>query len=63
MQEVEIGKILRARREKLGLRQVEVAKVGGFQISRLSLIENAWVRPRPDEIQRIEDAINELATK
>jgi len=63
MEAKEVGKILRARREESGLRQVEVAKVGGLHISRLSLIENCWVRPRPDEIARIEDAINELAAK
>lgn len=63
MNKDEIGKDLRTRRVALGLRQVEVAKVGGLQISRLSLIENCWVRPRSDEITRIQKAIDELSKR
>ena len=58
----EIGSILKQRRKELGLRQVEVGKETGINISRLSLIENTWVRPRRQEVHRIEAALERLSS-
>lgn len=43
-------------REHHGFKQVEVALIAGLSQSRLSLIENGWVRPRSDEVERIKAA-------
>lgn len=57
----EIGLVLRKRREELGLRQVEVAKESGINPSRMSMIENTWIMPRFDEVDRIKAAMERLA--
>ncbi len=41
------GKNLKARRESLRLRQIEVAQRAGVDNALLSKIENGWVNPRP----------------
>ena len=48
-------------RKRFKLRQIAVAKAAGINQSRLSLIENNWVKPSPDEVKSIEDAILRLA--
>lgn len=48
---------LKLKRIKAGLKQVEVAKITGIDRSRLSLIENSWVDPKPEEVQKIKAVI------
>lgn len=48
---------LKLQRIKAGLKQVEVAKITGIDRARLSLIENSWVDPKPEEVQRIKAVI------
>jgi predicted transcriptional regulator len=57
------GKLQAGVRKSLGLRQVEVAKEAKIDRSRLSLIENEWIEPRPEEVVRIKDAIQKLTEK
>jgi transcriptional regulator with XRE-family HTH domain len=44
---------LKLQRMKAGLKQLEVAKFTGIDRSRLSLIENSWIEPKPEELQKI----------
>jgi predicted transcriptional regulator len=55
------GELRKKLRESLSLKQIAVAKAACISQSRLSLIENGWVDPSPDELARIEAAIKSLA--
>ena len=44
------GRAIRSLRKRAGLLQIELAKKSGVARSRLSLIENEWVRPRRHEL-------------
>lgn len=49
---------LKSKRIKTRLKQLEVAKLTGIDHSRLSLIENGWVDPKPEELRKIEAVIS-----
>ena len=49
---------LKLERIKAGLKQLEVFKATGIDRARLSLIENGWIEPRAEEIQKIKEAIS-----
>ncbi len=38
---------------KSGLKSLEVARLTGISVSRLSLLNNGWAEPRPDELERL----------
>ncbi len=48
---------VRLRRVERGERAVEVAMRAALHPSRLSVIENGWVSPRPDELKRLARAL------
>ncbi len=52
---------LKMERFKVGLRQVELAKLAGIDRSRLSMIENSWIDPKPEELQKIKAVISQYA--
>ena len=47
---VRCGRDIRRAREHAGLLQVELAKKSGISRSRMSLIENEWVKPHRHEL-------------
>lgn len=57
------GKVQAEVRKSLRLRQIEVAKEAQMDRSRLSLIENGWIEPKPRELARIQGAIQRLAER
>ena len=57
------GRVQAEVRKSLRLRQIEVAKEAQMDRSRLSLIENGWIEPKPQELARIQSAIQRLAEK
>jgi len=59
-QKMENGRKLKRFREYQGFKQVEISLISGISQSRLSLIENGWVRPRADEVERIKVAFEKL---
>ena len=44
---------------KTGMTQIELAKRAGIQRTRLNMILNGWLNPKPEEIQRIKDVLSE----
>lgn len=48
---------LKLRRLKAGLKQIEVFKLTNIDRSRLSLIENGWIDPKPEELKKIKAVI------
>ena len=48
---------LKLERIRIGLKQVELARLTGIDRSRLSMIENSWIAPKAEEIQKIKKAI------
>lgn len=44
------GRTIRSLRKRAGFLQIELAKKSGIDRSRLSLIENEWIRPRRHEL-------------
>ena len=48
---------LKLERIRIGLKQVELARLTGIDRSRLSMIENSWIDPKPEEIQKIKKVI------
>jgi transcriptional regulator with XRE-family HTH domain len=44
------GRTIRSLRKRAGLLQVELAKMSGVNRSRLSLIENEWLKPHRHEL-------------
>jgi len=57
------GKVQAQVRKSLRLKQLEVAAESGINRSRLSLIENGWIDPTPQEIAQIQSAIQRLAER
>jgi transcriptional regulator with XRE-family HTH domain len=57
------GKVQAQVRKSLRLKQLEVAAESGINRSRLSLIENGWIEPKPKELALIQSAIQRLAEK
>jgi transcriptional regulator with XRE-family HTH domain len=49
---------LKLRRMKAGLKQLQIFKETGIDRSRLSLIENGWIDPKPDELKKIQAVIS-----
>jgi len=49
---------LKLRRMKAGLKQLQIFKETGIDRSRLSLIENGWIDPKPEELKRIKAVIS-----
>ena len=47
-------KLARIKQNRL---QVAVAATAGIDVTRLNRIENGWVAPKPDEIERIAAAL------
>lgn len=47
------GMQLKLKRIRLRVRQIEVSRASGIATSRLSLIENGYVKPRADELMAI----------
>ena len=45
--------VFKLERIKSNLKALEVARKSGLNVSRLSLIENGWAEPRPDEIEKL----------
>ncbi len=56
-------KDLKLERIKAGLKQVEIAKITGIDRSRLSLIENCWIEPRPQELEKIKQVLSDHGKK
>lgn len=48
---------LKKERILAGVKQVYIAKVTGIDMSRLSLIMNDWIKPKPEELQKIKAVI------
>jgi len=57
------GKIQAQVRKSLRLKQLEVAAESGINRSRLSLIENGWIDPTPQELAQIQSAIQRLVQR
>lgn len=49
---------LKMERISAGLLQVEVFKATGIDRSRLSMIENGWIDPKPEELEKIKSVIS-----
>lgn len=58
----EIGESLRQARVVAGLKQGDVAQAAGLTPWRLLKIEKSLVRPTPEEVGSIKDAIKRLGT-
>ena len=52
---------LKLERIKTGLSQIELAKLAGIDRSRLSMIENSWIDPKPEELKKIRAVISVYA--
>ncbi len=46
---------------KMGFKQIEVARLAKIDRSRLNLIVNGWLNPKPEEVQRIKQVLSEKA--
>jgi predicted transcriptional regulator len=55
------GKQIRKIRKNYGIKAVTLAKESGIHYSRLSMIEHEHIRARQDEVDRLTEALSELA--
>lgn len=53
------GLELKVRRIRRGVKQLQLSRETGISATRLSMIENGWVQPRADELERYEKALGE----
>jgi predicted transcriptional regulator len=50
---------LKLQRIRAGLKQLDVFKMTGIDRSRLSLIENGWIDPKPEELRKINRVLSD----
>jgi len=53
-----LGERIQLARKRRGLKQIELARDTGIRNSRLSLIEHGWEKPKADELQKLNAALD-----